>query len=152
MGDNSLYEESMRKRGATFGGWTEAIVFSAVFVILIATVIGGMNDLYSQNHAEDFGFNADGVIDEFTDLSSSLQSGVDSGEADFDSSAGLQISTLWSILKATWSAIGTFITGGWIESAVNLTQLPAILGTALRLLYLISLAFILIKLLLKLKP
>lgn len=153
MGGNTLYEKNMiNKKGATFGGWTEAIVLSAMFMILLGTVMVSMNGLYSQDHGSTFGLDSRGVIDSYIQLQSTVESGVDSGEADFDSSSGLQISTLWTLVKATWKITGSFITGGWIEQAALLAQLPPIVGEVLRLLYLLSIGFILIKLLLKLKP
>ena len=94
-----------------------------------------------------------GVLSQnFTQLANTVEEGVQTGEADFSSSSGLTLSSMWTIMRATWTTIGTFITGGWIENVINLAQLPAILGKVLRILYLLSIGFILIKLLLKIKP
>jgi len=45
-----------------------------------------------------------------------------------------------------------FLTGGFIEQIVGLMRFPTAVGTILRILYVLSIGFILIKLILKIKP
>lgn len=142
----------MNRKGATFGGWVEVIVFSGIFVTLLGTVIYGMNLEYGQNHAETFGLDESGLVESVEELQSSLTSGVEEGEASFDNDAGLQLSSLWRLVTAVWRTLGNVFTGGWVEDLGQAGWIPTPMIAGLRLLFLISIAFILLKLLLKLKP
>jgi hypothetical protein len=146
----------MNKKAATFSGWTEAVLFSALFLIVIGVAVAGFNALYEQEQDSSFGLNPEGEVDAFVTLQSSIQSGTSEGEASFAESEGLSLSTTWALLLAAWTTLGNFITGGWIEKSVVLAfggnSIALVVGRVLRVLYLLSLGFILLKLLLKLKP
>lgn len=144
----------MNKKGNTFSGWAEGILFSAIFVIFLGLVITGLNTHYSKSYDSTAGLGQSGsdVIDDFKELESSLETKIEGGEASQEGDTGLTISSLWSLLKITWKTTGSFLTGGWIESAANIANVPSVFAKVLRLLFLISIAFILIKLLLRLKP
>lgn len=144
----------MNNKGATFSGWAEAIMFGAVFMVLFGVVIAGMNTLYSQNQDTSGGLDRDGesFIDDFTELEKNLDTQIEEGEATFGDDSGLSLSTIWVVLKVTWQTTGNVLTGGWIESIAENAQLPSIFAKVLRVLFIISIAFLLVKLLLKVKP
>ena len=63
------------KKGSTFEGWTEAIIFSGLFMFLLASVILGMNALYSQSHGSTFGLDGEEIIGSFRELEGTVESG-----------------------------------------------------------------------------
>ena len=142
----------MNKKGATLGNWLEASLLSIGFVILLAVVIVGMNGIYGQNYDGTFGLGSKATTESFEQLQGTLTTGVQEGEATFGDDGGLSISTMWALVKTTWNVIGDFITGGWIEDVGSLANIPTPFLVILRILYLVSITFILIKLLFKLKP
>ena len=45
-----IKKQIKNRKGATFTGWSEAIMFSALFVVLLGSVIFSMNGLYDKDH------------------------------------------------------------------------------------------------------
>lgn len=145
-----VYEKILNKKGVTLGTWIGAIVLSAAFIVMLGVVLTSMNNDYSQNYDPSAGLGKEGqdVIDNFEELESTIDTNLQEGDVSFLESIGLSLSTSWVILKVTWSTIGTFLTGGWIESASEMAHIPSVFGGVLRMLFVLSIGFILIKLLL----
>ena len=145
-----VYEKSMNKKGATLGTWIGAIIMSAAFMIMLGLAMTTMNSDYSasQDPTAGLGNSGTNVLDDFEDLESTIDENLQQGDVSFLESIGLSLSTSWVILKVTWGTIGSFLTGGWIERAAQMAHIPHAFAGALRVLFVLSIGFILIKLLL----
>ena len=145
-----VHAKILNKRGATLGSWIGAIVLSAAFMIMLGVAMTSMNTDYSATYDPTVGLGdrSQDVIDNFEELESTVDTNLQEGEVYFLESIGLSLSTSWVILKVTWSTIGSFLTGGWIEQAALMAHIPAAFIGVLRLLFFLAIGFILIKLLL----
>ena len=143
----------MNKKGASLSGWTEVALFTTLFLLLFAGLVANFNVKYGENHDGSFGMGglANSTQNEVSGYQDTLQQSVSTGETD-SSGLGISLSTTWNIISAGASIMWNFATGGWIEQAVGLARLPAIVGTILRILFVLSIGFIIIKLILKIKP
>lgn len=140
------------KKGASMAGWTEAILFSVLFAILLTGVLVNLNSIYGTSHSLP-GLDTDTIQDSFTSHQDTVEGQVESGEAVFTESQGLTLKSSWGIIKATGSIIWSFITGGWIETVMTeYMKLPQEVATIFRILYFLSIGFIILHLLFKVKP
>lgn len=138
------------KKGATLTGWTEGILLSLLFVIILAGVIGNFNVIYNQSHQIGLGTNTTEMA--MRDYEDTLQSQVEGGEVDFNSQTGITLKSSWGIIKQSVNIIWNFITGGWIEQTVEMMKLPVYVAVIFRILYFLSLGFIILKILFKVRP
>ena len=148
-------EKSTRKwnkKGASFSGWTEVILMSVLFLLAFATVIGGMNVKYHQNYDATLGLSTSDVQSAFNTYQGTLQTTTNTGEASFQSVNGLSLSTSWQLMKATGDLIWGVLSGGWTEKLVNAMSLPAYVALIFRILWFISIGFIIITILFKVRP
>jgi len=141
------------KRAFSLSSWTEVALFTTLMVLLVITLIANMNVTYDQNYDGSFGLsNAIATTQgELTDYQETLQQNVREGQAS-SSGTGISLTTTWSIITSGLNIMWTFLTGGFIEEIIGLMQLPTIVGTILRILFVLSIGFILLKLILKIKP
>jgi hypothetical protein len=137
---------------ASFSGWTEGILLSLLFVLAFATVIGGMNAKYNENFDGTLGLAPNNTISQFNTYQSTLQTTTNTGEASFETVNGLSLSTSWQLMKATGDIIWGFITGGWTEKIVSFIGLPPYVALIFRILWFISIGFIIITILFKVRP
>jgi len=143
----------MNKKGYSMGGWAEVALFTTLFMLLIISLIAFMNVTYDKNHDGTFGLSDSISItqNELSNYQDTLQQSVKQGQAT-SSGDGISLSTTWSIITSGMNIMWTFLTGGFIEQIVGLMRFPTAVGTILRILYVLSIGFILIKLILKIKP
>lgn len=135
----------------TFGLWTEVILFSIAFVIILGAIVADMDDKFGQSHDASFGLTTNDTLSALVGTQSTLQTGVNEGQVT-NNNLGLSVSTSWNVIKSIGTITWNFITGGWIEKTVAMAQLPTIVGVVLRVLYFISIGFIILKLLFKVNP
>lgn len=133
----------------SFSGWIEIILFSLLFMVILGAVIGGLNKEYGNNYDSTFGLGTNDTLNSLTNLQDSFTTATAEGEASNNANSGISLSTSWQLVKAITSTTWNFVTGDWIIKSVALAQLPAILGVVLRILWFLSIGFILIKLLFK---
>jgi len=137
------------KKGSTFEGWTEGIIFSTLIVILFATIIlPGMNTKHNQSYQIE-GLNTTGVINNFNTYQTNQQDKLTNADPSFLSAVGLTISTSWDILVGVLTMVMFFVTGGWIETIFSYLLVPAIVGQIIRGLFVLALGFIMLRVLLK---
>ena len=143
----------MNKKGYSLSGWTEVALFTTLMVLLVITLIANMNVTYDQNYDGTFGLSdsIETTEGELSDYQETLQQNVRQGQAT-SSGDGISLTTTWSIITSGLNIMWTFLTGGFIEQIVGLMRLPSLVGRILRILYVLSIGFILIKLILKIKP
>lgn len=140
------------KKGQSFSGWTEAILMIVLVVSAMAMISVGVLDLYGVDTDLTLGLTTNNTLEQFTKYVGNTQTTIDEGESSYSEDVGLTFSGLWGLSKQTFAVIGTFLTGGMIEQLAVSMNLPAIVGIILRVLFVLSLVFILIKLVTKVKP
>ena len=137
------------KEGYSLGGWSEGILFSILLVMVLGIVIGGMNLKYGENNQIGLGGNT--TESAFVDYQSTLEREISGGEAVFNAQSGLTLKSSWGIIKSGITIIWDFFTGGWIETIVLYMKLPAQVAIIFRLLYFLSIGYIILKILFKVK-
>lgn len=138
------------KRAVSLSGWSEAILLSLLAVLMIGIIVAGFNTLYDQDH--DIGINTDTIQENFEDYQETLSREITEGEAEFTSDQGLTLKSSWGIIKSGLAIIWDFMTGGWIETIVNYMKLPSTVALIFRILYFLSLGYVVLKILFKIKP
>jgi len=135
------------KKGSTFEGWTEGVIFSIMFVIILATIVfPGMNSLHNGNVTVE-GLETGDLESSFQNYQESQSDKISGGDATFLGSVGLTLSTSWDILTGVLAMVMTFVTGGWAETLVSYLNLPSIVGYLLRGLWVVALGFIILRIL-----
>ena len=134
----------------SLSGWSEGILLSVLLVLMIGVVVGNLNLMYSQDYQTGLGANATQTA--FTNYQDTLESEIKSGEADFSSSSGLTIKSSWNIIKTGGTIIWDFFTGGWIEKSFSYMRIHPNVALIVRILYFLSMGYIILKLLFKVKP
>jgi len=132
-----------------FSSWTETIMLSMLFVVLAGLVIGGMNTVYDKNFAIGLDTSAIEEDGSFASYTVTAQGQVEGGEAD-QTDSGLSLSSSWAIAKGVYSTVWTVISGAWISIIISdMLGWPSSVALVLRVLFLISLIFAVIKLFFK---
>ncbi len=137
------------KKGYSMGGWTEGALLSILIVSLLVIIIGGMNVQYGKTNQVSLGGNS--TQQAFIDYQDTLDSEIGGGEVEFSANQGLTLKSSWGIIKSAFSIVAGFITGAWIPTIVAYMKLPVIVAVIFRVLYFISLGFIILKILFKVK-
>lgn len=139
-----------------FSGWTEAILIGVMFIVAIGIIIGGYNDVYSANNDASFGMglseDATRQYNNFTAYQQKFETSVGNGSASFTSLGLLVVSTAYDLILYTANILWSFITGNWIVKAVALMRLPLQLGYMFQLLYLLTIGFIILRIIFKPYP
>lgn len=136
---------------ASLQGWAEVALFSLLFVLMFTAMAVEMNIKYDKSNDGSFGLVTNKTLTEYTDYQSTLQSSIKSGEAETNTLTGISLTTTWSMVKAGIDVVWSFITGGWIEQIGGMAQLPTYVTFIFRILFILSVGFIAIKLLLKVR-
>lgn len=135
------------KKGSTFEGWTEGIVLSVLFVIVLGGVVfGGLNAEHNGN-IEIEGLDTSGVQATFENLQKSQQEKINGGDATFQSDSGLTLSTSWDMVKSILSMVLSFLGGAWVPTLIAYLHLPTIAGIIIRGLWIVALTFIILSIL-----
>ena len=124
-------------------GWTEGIILSLVFLVVLTVVVGSFNLMYNQNNVLPFsdGSNAEQLFVNYQDTAQKQTSG---GDVAFDASQGITLKSSWGLANDIKTIVWNFLTGGWIEQIVgawNLGESGTALAKGLRILYFLSLVF-----------
>lgn len=138
------------KKGYSMGGWTEGILLSMLIVMILGIVIGGFNVMYGKDNQIGLGTN---TSKDYIAYQSTLEREIAGGEAVFDAKSGLTLKSSWGIITAGINIIWDFLTGGWIETIIiKMMKLPAQVALIFRILYFLSIGFIILKILFKVRP
>jgi len=145
------------KRGASLSGWTEVgigVIIIMTCLIIIIAGSNGMNKLYGKNNDGTFGITTNTTkyyLDQYQD---SLEKGA-KGEAESSEITGISVPKAWLIITAGLSIVWDMVSGAWITNSIGLLNLGGagdVLAWGLRLLFVFSVGFTVIKILFKVKP
>ena len=134
----------------SLSGWTEGILFSLAFVVVLGLIVSGMNGLYNKDN--DIGLGVNTTADKFINYQDTASEKISGGEADFNSLSGITLKSSWGLTKEVFNIVGSFITGGWIEDIFRFTKMGEagqVIGRYLRILWFISLVFAILYILFK---
>jgi hypothetical protein len=141
------------RKGYSISGWTEGIILLLVVITMSVYIIAGMNGLYGKSSnpvLEGLGGITDDTEQDFINYQSTANNELSSGEATFDATSGLTLTSSWGLLKTIGTAIWNFITGNWIKVVViEWIGLPSFFALMFQALYFISIVLILLYLLFK---
>lgn len=140
----------MNKHGASLQTWTYGILFILLFlVILTSQILTPMNSTYNKSFS--VGLNTS-AIDEFETARQSADSQIATGEVE-QTNEGLTLKSAWSVGKLAYNTIVSFVTGEFIDNLLtNILGLPEEVGLVMRIIFLMSLIFVIIYLFMKVKP
>lgn len=147
MKSQNIYKD---KRGVTFSGWTEGILFSILFMFALATIMVELNNKYSKTYDPTFGLDTNTTYTNIINYQNDLQNATASGDMS-GTGLGMTLTTSWGVIKLIGAVIWSFFTGGWVEKTATLVGLPLYVGVVLRVLYFISIGFIIMRMLFKVK-
>lgn len=132
----------INKKAQTLQGWTEGITLTVLFVIVFGIIIVSMNNLYEKEHTI-IGLDTGGIENSLESYQKGVEEKYRGGDISFLSQVGLTLGTSWDIIFSTMTLIWTFLTGGWIETiATDYMKLPVAVGLFFRILYFLSIGFI----------
>jgi len=137
---------------STFEGWVSAMVFSALFVIILGGVIfNGMNNIHSGNYTVgELDKHTSDIQTNFETYQSSQQEKIEGGDASFLSAVGLTLGTSWDILTSLLAMLMFFVAGAWITEVIGMfPYIPDIVGMMFRGLYITAIGFIILRVLFK---
>lgn len=140
----------INKKGFSMVGWTEGILLSVLLVVAFGIIIGGMNVKYDKNNQIGLGGNT--TESAFINYQSTLEREIGGGEVEFTAGEGLTLKSSWTVIKSGISIIWSFLTGGWIETIVMYLKLSSAVALTFRILYFLSIGYIILTILFKVKP
>lgn len=139
----------MNKKGSTFNGWVIGIGLVALFLMMVNIIYGDMNTKYNVNYDSSFGTGiqsqANDVYSNLSSYQQKIQIATQNGSASFSTLGFLTLTSTWSLLQTSLGLVSSVVTGQWILQGVALMKLPVGLGLFLQLLYLITLGYIILK-------
>ena len=140
------------KKGSTLQNWTEGIIIGMLFVVIFSTVvITEMNNTYNKTN-EVVGLDTSTVQSSINEYQSSMSDKIKGGEVSFLSAVGMTLSTSWDVIVSTLNLIWQFISGEWIHTIViDYMHLPYAVALILQSLYFLSIGFIILRVLFKVK-
>lgn len=133
-------------------GVGEGIVLMVLFVVLLGAVVSHFNNIYDTNHT--IGLDTSS-LDDFTSQVQTANEQISGGEAT-QVNDGLSLTTSWALAKGFFGVAWNFINGSWIPQIIigmlHFTGTAGvIIATVLRMLFLITLIWAVIKLFFKVK-
>lgn len=139
---------------ASLSGWTEAGVGIILFMLAIGIIIFDMNLNYTKNYDVTFGIDTTSDLNNFTKYQDTLGKSLQ-GTASQNANTVLFLDTAWGIIQTGGTIVLNLLTGQWIVNSISLLQLGSIgtyLALGLRLLFVFSIGFIILKILFRVKP
>jgi hypothetical protein len=126
-------------------GWTEGILLSITFVLVITLAIAGFNGLYGKSYSS--GLVDNSTMNSFKSFANSSQSDIHDGTVLTGSVFGVNIAQSYKLLTGAVDLIWTFISGGWINNIANMLLLGEAgkdLATVFQVIWILSILFALL--------
>jgi hypothetical protein len=130
---------------ATISGWTEGILFTLLFLTIFGIVIAGFNVQYGKSYS--LGLTDNTTQQLFITYQNTSQQQIKGGDVAFDASQGISLKSSYGLVTDAISIIWNFVSGGFIENAINLLNLGAsgtALAVTLRIIWFLSIVFALL--------
>jgi hypothetical protein len=145
----------MNKKGISLGGLSEGILGIILILSCFGLIIISMNNDYGKNYDATLGLATNSTLTKFISHQQVIQSSIDTGQASTNTQTGISLTTLWSLTYESIKLCLNFVTGSWIENIIGLLHFGmagVYLAIILRLALVFSLGYIIIKLIMKVKP
>ena len=145
----------MNKRGASLSGWTEGAIGVMLLLLCVSIIVVGMNITYGRHEDPTFGMSSNATRASFEAYQGQLQTGLSGDSSTNALTGGINLLSSWGVAKSGFNLVSDFVTGVWVQNSVGLLQLGEAgiwLGWALRLVFVFSLIFILVRLIFKVNP
>jgi len=133
-------------------GWTEGILLTLAFIAVLGVIIASFNGMYNKDHS--LGLSDNTTENLFIEYQDTASQNIKGGEVEFDAQQGISLKNSYGLAKDAISIIWSFLTGGFIETAVGYTNTGtagSILAKSLRIIWFLSLVFALLYALFKIK-
>lgn len=132
--------------------WVVSLGILTLFVILLNTaIIPELNENNNKSYTIT-GLPTSDFQDRFESYQSDLNTKLMNGTASFTTLGLLSLTTAWDVLVTTFQTIIYFITGGWIETIfTGYLHLSPIISIFIRGIFIISIGFILLKIVFRIK-
>lgn len=135
------------KKANNMAAWTEGIIVALIFVVAATIVLSNFNTNTGTNNSIGLSTSA---LDDFNNLADSSNNQINQGQTSL-TSLGLTLLSSWALAKGIFGVLWSFFNGQWINYIIiNMLQianpLGAVLAITLRVLFLLSLIFAVIKL------
>jgi hypothetical protein len=142
-------------KGASLSTFTEVALFSVLIIGLLVIISTQMNAIYGANNDLSFGMSgmSNSTLNELKSYQGTLKTGA-TGDATTNALTGINLATVWGMILGGVNLVWNFVTGFWIEQGVGLMHLGeagTILAVILRIAFVFSIGFIIIKLIMKVK-
>lgn len=140
----------MNKKGATLTNWVFTIAMILVLLVVIQSqILTPMNNMY--NNTLSTGLNTSG-LDDLQGLKETTDSEIQGAEVT-QTSDGLTLKSSWTVGKAVYNTIVTFIRGDFIRTLfVDILDFPEVIANILVVLIWLSLIMIIIYIFMKVVP
>ena len=137
---------------ANVSSWTEGIIFTLAFLAILSIVVVDFNINYGQTNSVDINDNTTENL--FIEYQNTSQRQIKGGEVEFDAQQGISLKSSYGLVTDAMSIVWSFLSGGFIEAAINSWNLGAagtILAKAMRIIWFLSAVFALLYALFKTK-
>jgi len=147
-----IEQQFFNKKGNTFQFWIEIIIFIGLFLVVVGVIGIDMNSRYGQEHDLTLGLNLTDSVDSLQSYKGDLVNSTSSGDAEITDFGVLKLRTVPRILLSTVGILWTFVSGTFIYAVIMNMQLGAFgqpLAIFFQMLYVITISFLLLKLVLR---
>jgi len=147
----------MNKKGFTLSGVMEGIVVILIFIFTVNIVVAGMNAQFGKNLALPTGLNneTNNIYNKLSGQAVSSSNSTLGGDVS-QNSFGFSILQAGSLFLAFLSTAWYVLTGSWITTllsmATNGWQGAIVIGSVLRIFFVIGLVFALIRVVQRIRP
>jgi hypothetical protein len=103
---------------AVLSSWTEGILLSITFILVITLAVAGFNSMYGKSNVVPLVDNS--TMDSFKSFANSSQSDIHGGTVLTGSIFGVNIAQSYKLLTGAIDLIWTFISGNWLANIGNM--------------------------------
>lgn len=142
----------MNKKGNTYIFWVEVIIFLGLFLLVMGIIGLDMNNKYGDDKDLTMGMNLSNNVDSLSEYKDTVTNGTSEGQASLTDFGVIKLLTIPSMIYQVTALLWNFVSGSFINTLVynmNLGVYGTYIASFFRILYIIVIAFILIKLVLR---
>jgi hypothetical protein len=141
------------KKGFSLSGYVEVALMTTLFMLLFIGLIAEFNVKIGKTYDGTFGLSSSlaSTQSDLEGYQATLEKSVKEGQSS-STGLGISLSTTWGIISSGATIMWNFLTGGFIETIGGMLRLPTAVSQILRVLFVLSIGFIILKLVLRIKP